>query len=186
MHPTRHQRFFAVAILLALAAVVVAAGVAFFLAEGAHLAGALGGTLFALIIVVALLRTDTELLIRALRGLQVLGPIVAFSLISLLMGKTSGSLHFDEVGAQILIVLLLALAVDARFFRLRAGRDRLDVAAILFTMSLLAVGEYYSLNALLTDHPAHAEMIAGAIAAGFAAVAITALTGAGRVQGAME
>jgi hypothetical protein len=45
----------------------------------------------------------------------VLGPIVAFSLISLLMGKTSGSLRFDEVGAQILIVLLLALAIDARF-----------------------------------------------------------------------
>jgi hypothetical protein len=53
-------------------------------------------------------------------------------------------------------------------------------------MSLLAVGEYYSLNALLTDHPAHAEMISGAIAAGFAAVAITALTGADKVQGAME
>ena len=47
-------------------------------------------------------------------------------------------------------------------------------------MLLLAVGEFYALKGLLTDEPLRAEMIAGAIAAGFTAVAITALTGGGR------
>jgi hypothetical protein len=108
-----------------------------------------------------------------------LGSILAFSLTSALMGKTAGTLHFDEVGAQFLIVLLLALALDARFFRLQTGRDSLDVVAICFTMVLLAAGEFYALKGLLTEEPLRAEMIAGAIAAGFTAVAITALTGGG-------
>ena len=121
-------------------------------------------------------------MLGALRALDVALPVLAFTLTTTFMGETAGTRAFAEVGAQVLIVLLLALAIDARFFRLRAGRDRLDVAAICFTMLLLAVGEFYALRGLLSGVPGHAEMIAGAIAAGFAAVAVTALTGGDRTR----
>jgi hypothetical protein len=124
-----------------------------------------------------LLRIDVEALIGVLRGGQVGAPVIVFTLTSALMGETAGTLGFDEIAAQVLIVLLLALALDARYFRLRAGRDRLDVVGVLFTMLLLALGEYYALRGLLTKEPKSAEMIAGAIAAGFTAVAVTALSG---------
>lgn len=178
MGPTTRQRLLVTAILLALGLLIVAGGVALALAEGMHFPAALIGTSFVLAAFILLLQTDIGLLVRVLRGLQLFFPIAAFSLTTLLMGKTAGTVRFDEIAAQVIIVLLLALAIDARFFRLRAGRDRLDVAAILYTMLLLAVGEFYAFKGLLTSHPGRAETIAGAIAAGFIAVAITAMTGA--------
>jgi hypothetical protein len=177
MKPPTRQRLLVTAILLALGLIIIAGGVALALAEGMHLAAALITTPLVLAVFVLILRTDTELLVRVLRGLQLFLPIAAFGLTALLMGKTAGTTSFDEVGAQVIIVLLLALAVDARFFRLRVGRDRLDVVAILYAVLLLAVGEYYALQGLLTSDPARAETIAGAIAAGFTAVEITAMTG---------
>jgi hypothetical protein len=178
MSPATRQRLLVTAILLALALILVAGGVAVALAEGMRLEAALITTPLVLAVFVLFLRTDTALLIRLLAGLQLFLPIAAFALTTLLMGKTAGTVRFDEVGAQVIIVLLLALAVDARFFRLRADRDRLDVLAILYTVLLLAVGEYLALRGLLTSDPTRAEMVAGAIAAGFTAVAGSALTGA--------
>jgi hypothetical protein len=177
MTPNR-QRLLTTAILLALAVLIIAGGVALFLAQGSNLLTALVTVPALLAGFVMLLRTDTDLLIRFFRGLQLLLPIAAFGLTSMLIGDTPGTVRFDEIGAQVITVLLLALAIDARFFRLRAGRDRLDVAAILFVVLVLAVGEYYALRGLLAAEPAHAEMIAGAIAAGFTAVALSALVGA--------
>jgi hypothetical protein len=178
MSSAARQRLFTAAILLALAILMIAGGVALALAEGMQPVAALITTPLVLAVFVLLLRTDTALLLRLLVGLELLLPIAVFGLTILLMGKTAGTVRFDEVGAQVIIVLLLALAVDARFFRLRVDRDRLDVLAILYTVLLLAVGEYLALRGLLTSDPARAEMIAGAIAAGFSAVAVTALVGA--------
>ena len=177
MKPSTRQRLLVAAILLALGLMIVAGGVALALGEGARFPAALIDTVVVLSAFVLLLRIDIGLLIRVLRGLQPILPIVAFSLTSLLMGKTTGTVRFDEIAAQVIVVLVLALAIDARFFRLRADRDRLDVVAILYTMLLLAIGELYALKGLLASNPAHAEMIAGAIAAGFTAVAVTAMTG---------
>ncbi|HET8565847.1 MAG TPA: hypothetical protein VFL77_05175 [Solirubrobacterales bacterium] len=178
MSSTTRQRVIVTGILLAIGLLMVAAGVAIALAEGRHLVASLITTVVAIAAFVVLLRTDTGLLVRILSGLRLLLPIVAFSLTTILMGKTAGTVRFDEVGAQVIIVLLLALAIDARFFRLRAGSDRLDVSAILFTMLLLAVGEYYALKGLLGARSTSAETIAGSIAAGFTAVAVTAMAGA--------
>jgi hypothetical protein len=177
MKPSTRQRLVVTAILLALGLLIVVGGVALALGEGARFPAALIDTVVVLIAFVLLFRADIRLLIHALRGLQPILPIVAFSLTSLLMGKTTGTVRFDEIAAQVIVVLVLALAIDARFFRLRADRNRLDVVAILYTMLLLAIGELYALKGLLASHPAHAETIAGAIAAGFTAVAVTAMTG---------
>jgi hypothetical protein len=171
------QRILTAAVLLALALLTAGGGVAIFLAQGSNLVTALVTVPVVIAGFLALLRTDTAKIISLFSALQLFLPIAAYGVTYLLMGKTAGTPNFDEIGAQIIIVLLLALAIDARFFRLRVGRDRLDVAGILYVVVVLAVGEYYALRGLLTE-PAHAEMIAGAIAAGFTAVAVSALIGA--------
>jgi hypothetical protein len=130
-------------------------------------------------VVVALLfrRLDLALLLEILESLGVVVPLFAYLVVTVLMGPTPGTTHFSEIGAQVIVVLLLALAVDARFFRLKPERDRFEVGAVLFTMLLLATGEFYALKSLLTDSPSHSEVVAGAIAAGFAGVAVTSISG---------
>jgi hypothetical protein len=124
-----------------------------------------------------LLRLDPDRLKEELEFLQAGLPIIAFAVFSLMVDHNSGTVGFDGVAAQIIVVLLLVLAIDARFFRLRKDHDRFDRAATLFTMILLGAGEYYALQSLIENHPRHTEMVAGAIAAGFVAVAVTALLG---------
>lgn len=178
MNSTTHQRLLIAAILIALGLLITSGGVALALSEGVHFPAALAGTFSILVVFVLILKTDTGFLIRLLSGLRLVLPISVFAFTTLLMGKTTGTVRFDEVGAQVIIVLLLALAIDARFFRLHAGRDKFDVAVILYTVLLLATGEFYALKGLLTSHPVRAEMIGGAIAAGFTAVAVTAMAAA--------
>jgi len=78
------------------------------------------------------------------------------------------------------VVLLFALALEARFFRVRGTDERVDVMASLFVMALLAAGEAYAMGAVLSGKPNHAEMVGGAIAGGFAAVAVSAMLGPAR------
>lgn len=128
-----------------------------------------------------LMRLDVERALQSLEDGRAALPVLAYAVILVLMGSTPGTTKFDEIAAQVIVVLLLALAVDARFFRLQAKRARLDTAGIVLTMMLLAVGEYCALRGLLTEDPTHAEIAAGAIAAGFTAVAISALAGPSRL-----
>jgi O-antigen ligase len=114
---------------------------------------------------------------RALDGLRLFLPIVAFALVSQLAGEPRASRPFDEVAAQVIPVLLLALALEARFFRLHRIREPLDLAAALFTMLVLGCGEFYAFQGTLANRPEHAGLIGGAVAAGFVAVAVAALTG---------
>jgi hypothetical protein len=120
-------------------------------------------------------RVDLVAMVRALDALRLLVPIVAFFLVGTLIGSRKGTLAFDEVGAQLIIVLLLALALEARFFRI--GVDRFDAMVSLLVIAILAAGELYALQGVLDRAPEHAEMVGGAIAAGFAAVAISAVLG---------
>ena len=124
-----------------------------------------------------------EQLLRALDAFRFAAPVFAYVITSIFVGSRKATMEFDEIGAQVIVVLLLALAVEARFFRIRAGVERLELASIFFTLLVLAAGEYYALNGLLTGRPAPAEMIGGAIAAGFAAIGVGALLGPRRSEG---
>lgn len=170
------QRIAVTAALLLLGAVLIVGG-ALIVIEDAESPTSLVVALFlALGFFYLLLRIDVE---QTLGFFEVVGavlPIVAFTVFSATTPQ-EGSETFNEVGAQVIIVLLLALAIDTRFFRLRSDRDRLDLAATVFTMILLGCGEFYALQGLFTGDPQHSEMVAGAIAAGFVAVAISALQG---------
>jgi hypothetical protein len=138
---------------------------------------ALFATLAVGVVMALAARVDIAATTRVLGGLRVFLPIVAFVFITTWIGTAAGTLQFDEIGAQVIAVLLLALAVDARFFWLRTDWDRLDVIGTCLIMVILAAGEYYALKGLFIEEPRHGEMVAGAIAAGFIGVAITALAG---------
>lgn len=174
---TTIRRFRADASALLVAAVLVVGGVVYLVRTRSSPGGLAFAVGLAVVVLIAFVRVDLTAFLRALRTMRAFLPVAAFSAITAAMGSEAGTRAFDEVGAQAIVVLLLALAIDARFFRLRIDYDRIDALAVCLTMTLLAVGEFYALRSLATKHPIHAEIIAGAIAAGFVAVAVTALAG---------
>jgi hypothetical protein len=115
-------------------------------------------------------RVQIEAMVRALEGLRLLVPIVAFGVTGAVIGSRRGTLAFDQIGAQLIVVLLLALALEARFFGVRGTDERADVMASLLVMALLATGEAYATAAVLDGRAGHADMVGGAIAAGFAGI----------------
>lgn len=172
----------AIVFVSGIGAVVILSAVAM-IARSAASPSSLGiGILFALAISAIAARLDIAAMVRTLETLRVIVPILAFSVAGAAIGARPGTIQFDEVGAQLIVVLLLALAVEARFFRVSGDEERLDALASFFVMTLLAVGEFYALSGLLSGEPRHAEMIAGAIAAGFAAVAVSAMLGPAKRQ----
>jgi hypothetical protein len=175
------RRFVALILVLALAGVLLGAGALLIVRDLNHPIALVLGVIFALGFFWLLLHFDVD---QARLVLEILGavlPLVAFSIFAA-MTPSIGSRAFREVGAQIIVVLLLALAIDTRFFRLRSDRDRFDLAVTIFTLILLGSGEFYALQGLFTGHPHHDEMVAGAIAAGFVAVAVSALMGPTRTE----
>ena len=87
---------------------------------------------------------------------------------------TGGSMEFYEAAAQVIPVLVLALAVEAQAFSLRG-----DFQAItgLVTLYALAWGEYEALRAVFYHAPASPKVVVGAISAGFVAAAVIGLAG---------
>jgi hypothetical protein len=122
-------------------------------------------------------RTDVGLLLRALDTLRAALPVMAYLVASVFIGSSHGTTAFDEIGAQVIVVLLLALALEARFFRLHRVREPLELGATLFTMLVLGAGEFYALQGVATGDAQHADVIGGAVATGFVAVAVAALAG---------
>lgn len=173
------KRTLLVATLLALAAFLIFSGIAVAVRQATSLAGLVGGVSLALGLAVVIRRTDALVLLRALQGLRLFLPIAAFEVVSQFVGESSGSLHFDEIAAQVIPVFLLALAIEARFFRLNLIAEPLDLGAMLFTLLLLGSGEFYAMQAIANEQPEHADLIGGAVAAGFVAVSIVALVGPG-------
>lgn len=133
------------------------------------------GAVAATAVVAAAGLIDLDRMTAALRAARVFLPILAYLVTVSWIGSRRATVRFDEIGAQVIAVLVLALAIDERFFRLAAGRDRLEVMSTCFVMLLLAIGELYALVGVFTGSPRHGEIVAGAIAVGFTAVAVSAL-----------
>lgn len=175
------RRSVALIVLFGLASVLIGGGVLLIIRDLDHPIALVFGILFTLGFFWLLLHLDVDQTRLVLEILGAVLPIVAFTIVSVIT-PSIGSKAFREVGAQIIVVLLLALAIDTRFFRLRSDRDRFDLAATIFTLILLGSGEFYALQGLFTGHPHHDEMTAGAVAAGFVAVAVSALMGPTRTE----
>jgi hypothetical protein len=130
-------------------------------------------------------------------------PVVAFVIAALAVDGTAEKEYFDAV-SQILPVLLLALAIEQRYFT-RAGSEpapetplqlelagrRLDdrtmarwytLAARIYALVVLAVlglGEWVAVEVLATGKSSSGDLsvTAGSLAAGFTALIVSALVG---------
>jgi hypothetical protein len=157
--------------------ILMISGAIMIVSSSASLSALIAAALTALVISALSAKVDIAATIQTLEALRVLVPIIAFSIVGAVIGSRDGTLRFDDIGAQLIVVLLLALALEARFFRIRGDEERFDAVGVFFVMALLAVGEFYALAGVLSREPHHAEMVGGAIAAGFAAVAVSAVLG---------
>jgi hypothetical protein len=130
-------------------------------------------------------------------------PVVAFGIAALAVDGTAEKEYFDAV-SQILPVLLLALAIEQRYFT-RAGSEpapetplqvelagrRLDdrtmarwytLAARIYALVVLVVlglGEWVAVEVLATGQSSSGDLsvTAGSLAAGFTALIVSALVG---------
>jgi hypothetical protein len=131
-------------------------------------------------------------------------PVVAYVVVALIVDGHATKEYFEAV-SQILPVLLLALAVEQRYFT-RAGRERAPesplqlelagrslvdeqkmarwytLAARLYALVVLIVlglGEWISVEVLATGSSSTADLknTAGSLAAGFTALIVSALVG---------
>ncbi|HVD40158.1 MAG TPA: hypothetical protein VNC16_04030 [Solirubrobacterales bacterium] len=133
-------------------------------------------------------------------------PVIAFAVAALVVDGTAQKEYFDAV-SQILPVLLLALAIEQRYFT-RAGSEpapesplqlelagrRLDdrtmarwytLAARIYALVVLIVlglGEWVAVEVLATGQssPGDLSVTAGSLAAGFTALIVSALVGTRR------
>lgn len=112
-------------------------------------------------------------------------PFVVFVAVTWPLPQESApTMRFQEQASQIILVLLVGYAIEAGAIR---WRDRpVNWILSLMTAAILLIGEVYALVGLATDNPDHADIIAGAMAAGVAAILIAAIQGSTRREGAVE
>jgi hypothetical protein len=105
-------------------------------------------------------------------------PFLVFVAVTWPLAQESASLRFQEQASQIILVLLVGYALEAGAIR---WRDRpVNWILSLMTVAILLAGETYALIDLATDRPDHADIIAGAMAAGVTAIMIAAIQGSVR------
>jgi hypothetical protein len=133
----------------------------------------------------------------------IVAPVAAYVVTALVVGGHAKKEYFEAV-SQILPVLLLALAIEQRYFT-RAGRERapesplqlelgghrLDDPAMarwytlaarayaLVVLIVLGLGEWIAVEVLATGHSTTNDLknTAGSLAAGFTALIVSALVG---------
>ena len=77
-------------------------------------------------------------------------------------------------------MLLIGYVIEAGALRWRS--HSVDWLLSLVTVVILLVGETYALVDLATDDPGHADIIAGAMAAGLVAILTAAVQGSARTS----
>ena len=114
-----------------------------------------------------------------------LAPFLVFVAVTWpLPQESSDSLRFQEQASQIILVLLVGYAIEAGAIRWR--RRPVNWILSLMTVAILLAGEIYTLVDLATDDPGHADIIAGAMAAGVVAILVAAAQGTLRREGTAE
>jgi hypothetical protein len=103
-------------------------------------------------------------------------PAVTFIAVTWPLPKESQGLLFQEQSTQILLVLLIGFVIEAGALRWR--RQAVDWLLSLVTVLILLAGEVFALAALYESDPGHADIVAGAMAAGVVAILTAAIQGA--------
>lgn len=102
-------------------------------------------------------------------------PFLVFVAVTWPLPQASESLAFQEQASQILVVLLIGYVIEVGAIRWRARAVNWILS--LMTVATLLAGEVYALIDLATNEPDHADIIAGSMAAGVAAILIAAIQG---------
>jgi hypothetical protein len=102
-------------------------------------------------------------------------PALTFIAVTWPLPAASESMRFQEQASQIVPVLLIGYVIEAGALRWRS--QSVDWLLSLVTVLILIVGEIYALVALATDDPNHADIVAGAMAAGVVAIITAAIQG---------
>ncbi len=134
----------------------------------------------------------------------IVAPVVAYAVVALLVDGHAKKEYFEAI-SQILPVLLLALAIEQRYFA-RAGRERAPESPVqlelagrslvdeqkmarwytraarayaLVVLVALGLGEWIAVEVLATGHSSTGDLknTAGSLAAGFTALIVSALVG---------
>lgn len=109
-----------------------------------------------------------------------LAPFVVFVAVTWPLPQESEGLQFQEQASQIILVLLIGYVIEAGAIRWRDRPVNWILSAM--TVAILVAGETYALVDLASGDPGHADIIAGSMAAGLAAILIAAIQGSARRQ----
>ena len=122
-----------------------------------------------------LVRFGADFVVWAAPQVPFLAPFIVFVAVTWPLPEESDGLQFQEQASQIIVVLLIGYVIEAGAIRWR----RRPVNWILSAMTalILIAGEVYALVDLATGEPGHADVIAGSMAAGLAAILIAAIQG---------
>jgi hypothetical protein len=104
-----------------------------------------------------------------------LAPFLVFVAVTWPLPAESEGLQFQEQASQIIVVLLIGYGIEAGAIRWRNRPVNWILSAM--TVLILIVGEVYALVDLASGDPGHADVIAGSMAAGLAAILIAAIQG---------
>jgi hypothetical protein len=104
-------------------------------------------------------------------------PMIVFLIVYFAINKTLAGTSFFQVSSQVIVVLILALAVQQRALDLKVLRKGYEMGAVAVTIFLLTVGEYWSLRSLIDGGARPIGTTSAAIAAGLAGVLVGALAG---------
>jgi hypothetical protein len=102
-------------------------------------------------------------------------PFLVFIAVTWPLPRESESLAFQEQASQILPVLLIGYVIEVGAIRWRSRAVNWILS--LMTVAILLAGEVYALVDLATENPDHADIIAGSMTAGVAAILIAAIQG---------
>jgi len=134
----------------------------------------IGATVLGMTLGVVNAAVSAERVERYLSALAFGCAVLAYLVAAWIAPATGGSMAFYEVAAQVIPVLVLALAVEARAFSLRGEFQAITGVVTLY---VLAWGEYEALRAVFYHAPASPKVVVGAISAGFVAAAVIGLAG---------
>lgn len=127
------------------------------------------------------LRYLGELAAWAAPHVPFLAPAIVFVAVTLALPSEVPNVAFQEQASQIVPVLLIGYVIEAGALRWRA--QPVDWLLSLVTVAILLAGEAYALVAIAEHDPgsaggaAHADVVAGAMAAGVVAILAAALQG---------
>jgi hypothetical protein len=102
-------------------------------------------------------------------------PFAVFVAVTWPLASKSESLQFQEQASQIIPVLLVGFVLETS--AMRWGSRRVNWILSLMTVVILLLGETIALISLWTRDHAHADVVAGSMAAGVAAILIAAVLG---------